>query len=78
MKKLIIAAAAAIVAPMSASADVSVKFPEGKADSVYTVEHMLISDMVRPRAERPMPAIDTLKSGAGLKGVEVDASRPPN
>ena len=62
MKKLIIAAAAAIVAPMSASADVTVKFPEGKADSVYTVEHMLISDMVRPRAERPMPAIDTLKS----------------
>ena len=50
MKKLIIAAAAAIVAPMSASADVTVKFPEGKADSVYTVEHMLISDMVRPRA----------------------------
>lgn len=78
MKKLIIAAAAAIVAPMSASADVTVKFPEGKADSVYTVEHMLISDMVRSRAERPMPAIDTLKSVAGIMKFDVDASGPAN
>lgn len=73
---MILAVAAAIVAPVVASADVTVKFPDGKADSIYIVEHMLISDMVRPRSERPMPTVDTLKSVAGIMKFEIDPAGP--
>lgn len=73
---MVLAAIAAIVAPVAASADVTVKFPEGKADSIYVVEHMLISDQVRPRAERPQPVADTLKSVGGIMKFELDAAGP--
>lgn len=76
MKKMILAAAAAVLTPMIASADVTIKFPEGKADSVYTIQHMLVSDMARPRAEAPAPKVDTLKSVAGIIKFEVDPAGP--
>ncbi len=76
MKKLILAATAAIAIPAIASADVTVKFPEGKADTVYTVERMLVSDMVRPRAERPAPTVDTLKSIGGVMKFDIDPAGP--
>lgn len=76
MKKMILAAAAAVLAPMIASANVTIKFPEGKADSIYTIEHMLITDMVRSRAEGLMPKVDTLKSVAGIIKFEIDPSGP--
>lgn len=71
-----LAALAAAVVPVIASADVTVKFPDGKVDSIYTVEHMLIKDLVRPRAERPQPIVDTLKSVAGIMRFELDAAAP--
>ncbi len=76
MRKMILAAAAAVLTPMIASADVTVKFPDGKADSIYMVEHMLLSDMARPRAERPMPTVDTLKTVAGIMKFEINPAGP--
>ncbi len=76
MKKIIIAAVAAMMMSGVASADVTVKFPADKADSVYVVEHLLISDQVKPRAERPAPSVDTLKSVAGILKFELDAKGP--
>lgn len=76
MKRITIAAIAAITVSAIASADVTVKFPENKADSIYVVEHMLISDMVRPRAERPLPETDTLKSVAGILKFDIEEAGP--
>lgn len=76
MKKMILAAAAAVLTPMIASADVTIKFPEGKADSIYMIQHILVSDMVRPRAEMSAPTVDTLKSVAGIIKFEIDPAGP--
>lgn len=72
---MIAAVAALMIAPM-ASADVTVKFPENQPDSIYLLDHMLIKDMALPRAQRPAPAVDTLRSVAGILKFDIDASAP--
>lgn len=63
-KGLLIGAMMAV--SLATSAGVVVKFPDGKADSVYTVQHRLIADGLKPRAERPQPVEDMYKSVSGV------------
>lgn len=61
MNKYILSFALIAAGTVAASADVIVAFPNGENGKKYVVEHMLISDMVKPRGERPAnPVADTL------------------
>ncbi len=76
MKKLIFTALGVLACSAYASADVTVRFADNQPDTLYSVEHMLISDMVKSRAERPMPIIDTLQSKAGILSFKLDSDAP--
>lgn len=52
MKKMTLLAAAALALPVLAQADIIVNLPKDAAQKEYTVQSMLISDAVKPRAER--------------------------
>ncbi len=53
MRKIVFAALSVTLATGSAFADITVKFPAGQGKESYDVEHMLISNMIKPRSERP-------------------------
>ncbi len=52
MKKMTIFAVAALALPALAQADIIVNLPKESAQKEYSVQSMLISDAVKPRAER--------------------------
>lgn len=72
MNKLIIASSLAIVSCAGVSADVMVALPSGSEGRQFVVHHMLVSDMVKPRQERPAEKIDTviIKNNAFVVPVE--------
>lgn len=73
MKKMLFAATAAIIVPVSAGADVTVKFPAGQKESSFLVEHMLTADMVKNRAERPEASLDTIAVVDGVLKFGIDS-----
>ncbi|MCM1137462.1 MAG: TlpA family protein disulfide reductase [Duncaniella sp.] len=62
MKKSTLTLLVAASVPFLASADVTVKFPAGEGNGTYAVQQMLISDVVKPRAERPELTVDSVKA----------------
>ncbi len=72
MKKTIFAAMAAIVFAGTSFADVTVKFPAGQGKESYDVEHMLISNMIKPRGERPSYSSETVKTVKNVLTISTD------
>lgn len=59
MNKMIVASSLALLTCVSASADVIVALPAGSEGKEFKVEQILVSDMVKPRAERPESKSET-------------------
>ncbi len=60
MNKLMVAMSLALLSCAGASADVMVALPAGSEGKKFMAHHILISDMVKPRKERPADKADTV------------------
>lgn len=76
MKKPLLTLILASAMPMLASADVTVKFPAGEGNGTYLVQQMLISDVVKPRAERPELTVDSIQAVNGELKFNENAAGP--
>ncbi|MDE6717085.1 MAG: TlpA family protein disulfide reductase [Muribaculaceae bacterium] len=65
MRKIILPAFAVLAVAMSMEAEVTVNFPAGVSGE-YEVESMLVTDMVKPRAERPIADLQALVPSEGI------------
>lgn len=64
MKRIILTASVALVS-VSAFADITVQFPKGTANTSYEIKKIKVSDVVKPRKERPEPIVQTIISKKG-------------
>lgn len=77
MNKKIAVFSLALLASITANADITVKFGEQKpAEPSLDVSHMLIADQVKPRALRPQPVSETVGISEGVMRFEADPNGP--
>ncbi len=77
MNKKLAAFSIALLASLTANADITVKFGDQKpAEQSLDVSHMLIADQVKPRAQRPQPATEKIMITDGLMKFEADPNGP--
>lgn len=76
MRKIAITLILASAMPILASADVTVKFPAGEGNGTYTIQQMLISDVVKPRGERPELTVDSVKAVNGIMTFQQNPAGP--
>lgn len=76
MKKIILTAALVLGLSGAAAANVTIKLPAGSKDATYKIYKSLISDIIKPRAERPDPMIDSVKTVNGVATFEFGTTGP--
>lgn len=76
MNKLVVASSLALLSCAGVSADVIVALPSGSDEKQFVVQHMLISDMLKSRQERPAEKTDTFiaKNNAFVVPVEKEGA----
>ena len=74
MKKSILTLIIVASIPMIAFGDVTLKFPEGQGNGKYNMQHLLISDAVKPSSERPKYITDTIEVVNGIATFPVEAA----
>lgn len=72
MNKIVYAALTALLIPVYGEAQVTVKMPEDQNGNKFSVEHMLVSDMTKPRKERPKAVVDSVAVIDGILKFELD------
>lgn len=76
MKKTILTVAMALGISGAVMANVTLRLPEGSKDATYKVYKSLISDRLKPRAERPDPMIDSVMTVNGVATFDLNVSGP--